>query len=193
MAGPSVVRTGTSWPEPSDRERRYDQELTKLFEEYWDQVLRYAHPGLSRESAEDITNFAFMAARLHWAVVREYVHPIGYVFKTAYNMHADALAQAAKQPTVSLDDPRTPEPLARTAGPDVEDIWALREALHQLSPREEQFVILYYWTGFSETEIADALGLSSGHVSRTLSDARARLLRLLSPPNEDDQKGRHDG
>jgi RNA polymerase sigma factor (sigma-70 family) len=179
---------------PSDEGGRlYDLEITKLFDEFADQVYWCVRRGLCHEDAEEIVNFSFMAARLHWGKVREYEYPVGYVMKTARNLRADALARVSSRPAVSLDDPATPDPGVQGSGGFDEDAWRLREALAQLTPREQQITVLYYWTGLPAKQIADSLGISPGHIGRTLSDARARLHRLLSAPPEHDENGHPHG
>jgi RNA polymerase sigma factor (sigma-70 family) len=185
-----AVSDGEGRP-PGDCRRLYDLEITKLYDEFTAQVYRCARRGLGHEDAEEIVNSSFMAARRHWERVRAYAFPIGYVMKSALNMRADALARAARRQTVSLDDPSTPEPWPLWTSAD-EDASRLHEALRRLSPREEQVTVLYYWAGLPTRDIADAVGVSVGHVSRTLSDARARLHRLLSDSDGQTQDGADD-
>jgi RNA polymerase sigma factor (sigma-70 family) len=183
-------RDGEGSP-PGDCKRLYDLEITKLYDEFAAQVYRCARRGLGHEDAEEIVNASFMAARRHWERVRAYAFPIAYVMKTASNLRADALARAARRQTVSLDDPSILEPWLLWTSVD-EDVSRLHEALARLSPREEQVTVFYYWTGLPTRDIAEVLGVSVGHVSRTLSDARARLRRLLSDPDGEKESGADD-
>jgi RNA polymerase sigma factor (sigma-70 family) len=157
----------------------YDEEITKLYDRFADEVYRCARRGLLHEDAEEIVNSAFLAARREWERVREFEYPVAYAMKVAANLRADALSGAARYPVVSLDDPSTPEPW-RYGASAPEEVWRVREALSRLSPREEQVTVLYYWTDLPTKDIAAALQVSVGHISRTLSDARARLRRVLS-------------
>jgi RNA polymerase sigma factor (sigma-70 family) len=170
---------------PDDRERRFDAEITSLYDQFADQAYRCARRGLSHEDAEEIVNFSFLAARMHWERVRAFTAPIGYVMKTVCNLRADALARRALRPSISLEDlPEIPGDDADVpANRDAHD--RLHAALTKLSPREEQMVVLYYWTGLPAKDIAAVLEVQPGHVSRTLSDARARLRRLLTLPDGD--------
>jgi RNA polymerase sigma factor (sigma-70 family) len=170
--------------------RLYEQEITKLYDQFADQAYRCARRGLRHEDAEEIVNSAFLAAWRHWERVRTFEFPITYVMKTVTNLRADALTRAALRQTISLDDPSTAEP-ASLGTIENEDVWLLHEALRQLSPREEQVTVLHYWTGLPTREIAEVLGKSIGHVGRTLSDARARLHRILGT-NDDDKPGADD-
>ena len=59
----------------------------------------------------------------------------------------------------------------------------LERALACLSPRERACVVLRHLEDLSVAETAELLGLSEGAVKRYLSDARARLGRLLEDPD----------
>jgi len=56
----------------------------------------------------------------------------------------------------------------------------LKEAMAQLKPHERQVLVLQYWQGYSDQEIAARLGKSRCSVGMTLSRARARLKQLMS-------------
>lgn len=56
----------------------------------------------------------------------------------------------------------------------------LREArLEELTPRQQEFLTLYYDQGCNIPQIAEMYGINRSSVSRTLRRARARLLRAL--------------
>lgn len=59
----------------------------------------------------------------------------------------------------------------------------LERALAQLSPRERTCVVLRHLEDLSVAETAALLELSQGAVKRYLSDARAKLSRLLEDPD----------
>lgn len=53
------------------------------------------------------------------------------------------------------------------------------DALHRLAPRQREVLVLRYWSGMSEAEIADALGISRGAVKSTASRALDALEKLM--------------
>ncbi len=57
----------------------------------------------------------------------------------------------------------------------------IRAALRQLSPRLRASVVLRYYLGLSEGELAERLGCPPGTAKRRLHDARKRLHRILRP------------
>jgi RNA polymerase sigma-70 factor (ECF subfamily) len=78
----------------------------------------------------------------------------------------------------SLADPNpSPADLAETA----ETRQAVWDALGQLSPVQRAAVILRYYLGLSEAEMADEMACPPGTVKWRLHAARERLRRLLRP------------
>jgi RNA polymerase sigma factor (sigma-70 family) len=53
------------------------------------------------------------------------------------------------------------------------------EALRRLAPRQREVLVLRYWSGLSELEIAEALGISRGAVKSTASRALDALEKLM--------------
>jgi RNA polymerase sigma factor (sigma-70 family) len=58
-------------------------------------------------------------------------------------------------------------------------------SLDRLAPRQREVLVLRYWSGLSEIEIASALGISTGAVKSTASRALSALQQLLPVPEED--------
>lgn len=77
---------------------------------------------------------------------------------------------------------------AISAGPDDLDILALDDALARLkavNPRQEQVVVLRYFGGMSQDEVAEVLGISVPTVARDWRVARMLLHDWLSADQED--------
>ena len=75
-----------------------------------------------------------------------------------------------------------PETLAHAA--DHDELLAVRAALMRLAPRQRAVVVLRYYEGCTEAEIADQLGISPGTVKSHARAALARL-RVLLPADAD--------
>src|SRR3989442_15430190 len=56
----------------------------------------------------------------------------------------------------------------------------LRAAVDGLSPKQRAAIVLHYYLGFKESEIATEVGRPLGTVKRWLHDARIRLRALLA-------------
>ncbi len=75
-----------------------------------------------------------------------------------------------------------------SAGPDDLDVLALEDALERLkavNPRQEKVVVLRYFGGMSQEEVAEVLGISVPTVARDWRVARMLLHDWLSADQED--------
>ena len=122
-----------------------------------------------RHRAEDLLQTALTRAYLRWDRIDD---PEGYVRRTLVNAHTDWWRRKPwrEQPTDSL--PEHPGPDA-TSSYDVRD--AVLAALATLSGRQRAVVVLRYYEGLSEAEIAAALGCSTGTVKSAASRAMTKL------------------
>jgi RNA polymerase sigma-70 factor (sigma-E family) len=72
--------------------------------------------------------------------------------------------------------------------PDRAELLAVREALRTLAPRQRAVLVLRYYEGLSEAEIAATLGIAPGTVKSQARDGLARLRKVL-PAEESDVEG----
>ena len=79
-----------------------------------------------------------------------------------------------------------PEGLADA--PDLDELIVVRTALAGLAPRQRTVLVLRYYEGLSEAEIAATLGIAPGTVKSQARDGLARLRRAL-PADENDVEG----
>ena len=79
-----------------------------------------------------------------------------------------------------------PETLA--ASPDHVELMAVRSALAGLARQQRAVLVLRYYEGWTEAEIADQLGISPGTVKSHARDGMARL-RLALPAEERSMAG----
>ena len=102
----------------------------------------------------------------------------------------DALKAAGRQKRfVSLDadpapeilDPADPDPLPEDVLEREETIQAVGRALAQLPPKQRAAIVMRYYLGMSETEMARELHSPAGSIKWRLHNARQRLARLLTP------------
>ncbi|MDH4177409.1 MAG: sigma-70 family RNA polymerase sigma factor, partial [Thermoleophilia bacterium] len=57
--------------------------------------------------------------------------------------------------------------------------WRVHRALEELSGHEEEVIALAYWSGLSQSEVADRLGIPLGTVKTRTRSALARLAEIL--------------
>lgn len=79
-------------------------------------------------------------------------------------------------------------PEALTDEPDRAELLAVRDALRALAPRQRAVLVLRYYEGLSEAEIAAVLGIAPGTVKSQARDGLARLRQAL-PADEAAEEG----
>jgi RNA polymerase sigma-70 factor (sigma-E family) len=130
--------------------------------------------GQNRAEAEDLLQLALERAYRHWPRVCAAGEPERYVRRILANASADRWRRLARRPEQALP--------AGEAGPGVPDQAAvladrdyLLRALATLPPRQRAVLVLRYYDGFSDAEVAEALGCSIGTVKSHAARALARL------------------
>lgn len=132
--------------------------------------------------AEDLVQEAFVRTSKHWARVRVMEHPLSYVRRIVVNL---ALSGARKRERssrelrgvglphrVELDDET-----AATALERIEERDEIRQLLAMLSARQRVLLVLRYFDGLTDPEIAAELGWPIGTVKSSASRALVRLQR----------------
>lgn len=138
-----------------------------------------------RALAEDIVQEAFVRAyeRIDQLDLQRSFGP--WFLKSVVNAALKAAMQQARQVPLADDeelearmliDPE-PGPEERLAQAELVD--EIGQALDALSPKQRAAVVLRYYVGLSEAEMAEKLGSSPGTVKRHLYNARQRLAQLL--------------
>jgi RNA polymerase sigma-70 factor, ECF subfamily len=148
---------------------------------------RYARPifGLAlrrlgdRGRAEDAVQETFASI---WRAARSYRPERGpgspWLYAVARNAIIDR-SRARNEPAVE-----TPEEVSQEAEPSERaeaswTAWRIHRALEELSPNERAVVELAYWSGLSQSEVAEYLGIPLGTVKTRTRAALARLADLL--------------
>lgn len=126
--------------------------------------------------AEDLAAEALARAYARWAQVRSHPNPDAWVLRVLGNLAIDHMRRAHR--TVAAPD-------VDRAGPDRPDDDAvlhvdLARAVHKLSSRQQEVVVMRYLVDLSEDEVAATLGMSNGSVKTHLSRASSRLRDHLS-------------
>ncbi|WP_134765724.1 SigE family RNA polymerase sigma factor [Nocardioides sp. 1609] len=131
-----------------------------------------------RASAEDVVQdaFASLAGRLH--KLRDPDAALGYLRTSVVNGSRSALRR--RRTARAYVPPAEAEP----PGPDDRAVLAeehreVLAGLDRLAPRQREVLVLRYWSGLSEAEIAEACGISRGAVKSTASRALDALEQIL--------------
>jgi RNA polymerase sigma-70 factor (sigma-E family) len=130
----------------------------------------------SREAAEDLLQAALERLLRHRREIDG--DPEGYLRRTMYNLAADGW----RRRTVSIAGLRRLR--AGKQVPGDHELVDLRDALVrlmlQLPARQRAVIVLRYWEGHSEAEVAELLGCSVGNVKSAASRGMARLRELAA-------------
>jgi RNA polymerase sigma-70 factor (ECF subfamily) len=183
---PTVTKAATI-PEVSDL-RPSDEELLErvglhdrdafevLYRRYSRSVLGLALRRLGdRGRAEDAMQETFAAI---WRAARTYRPERGpaapWLFAVARNSISDR-GRARREPPAEAPDEASDE-----AGPDEQTqqnwlSWRVHNALETLPDQERKLIELAYWSGLSQSEIANLVGIPLGTVKTRTRSALARL------------------
>jgi RNA polymerase sigma-70 factor (sigma-E family) len=143
----------------SGRDRRPgDGGFAAFYTEQYGRMVQLAYLTTgSRELAEELVQDAFVGLHPRWSTVRE---PAAYLRRSVMNGWRDLTRRRARY---RAREPRLAEPSATTDAPD--ELW---DALGRLTPRQRAAIVLRFWGGLSEQEVADALGVRPGTVKSLL-------------------------
>ncbi len=150
----------------------------QLYELYATDVLRVSYYYLgNREMAEDVTQDVFVKLITNRPLLEEGKEK-AWLLKVALNRCRD-LWRSAWIKKVVLGHPGfeafpAPDEIGKMA-----DQYALAEAVSRLKPEFKEVILLFYYQGFSVTEIAGMLAIAEGTVSSRLSRAREKLQNEL--------------
>jgi RNA polymerase sigma-70 factor (sigma-E family) len=124
--------------------------------------------------ADDLLQATLVRAFASWSRIRDPATTDAYVRRIMVRLSYKR-AQARRRPMDAVPDRITEQgPIER-----VDDRLMLLDALARLSARQRAVVVLRYYEGLTENEIADALGCAPGtvksHASRALNALRPLL------------------
>ena len=132
-----------------------------------------------RGRAEDAVQETFASV---WRAARSYRPERGpggpWIYAVARNAIVDR-SRARSEPAVEApeQESREPGPLERAEASWT--AWRIHRALEELSPNERTVIELAYWSGLSQSEVAEYLGIPLGTVKTRTRAALARLADLL--------------
>ncbi len=130
------------------------------------------------QDAEDLVQATLVKVVPQWRRICD--NPEPYVRRVMINENISRWRRRRwrEHPTDDL-----PEVLAE--GPDHAELIAVRDALAGLAPRQRAVLVLRYYEGLTEAEIAQQMSISPGTVKSQASDALARLRAVLPEHREE--------
>jgi RNA polymerase sigma-70 factor (sigma-E family) len=154
--------------------------LADLYQDHRMRMVRLAvllvdDPG----TAEDVVQEAFTGLHRHWAGLRDEAAAVAYLRTAVVNGSRSVLRRrrtARDYVPPHQVNARSAESLAMLSA----EHQAVVEALGTLPPRQREVLVLRYYGGMSEVEIADATGISRGTVKSTASRALDAVQRAMA-------------
>jgi RNA polymerase sigma-70 factor, ECF subfamily len=165
--------------------------IVRLFGSFRPDLLRFAHwLARDRAIAEDIVQEALLRAWRSRDALKDQAAARAWLLTIVRREHA-RLYERKRLELVALDDAVEAEGIPSPPGPD-SDLDSLRGAILKLPLEYREPLIMQVLGGFTTTEIAQELSLSSTAVLTRLFRARNKLRALygLAPaPDEADSEG----
>lgn len=166
-----------------ERAREYDaQALAEIYDRYAEPIYRYLYRYVGDAAqAEDLASEVFLRLL---QVLGTYRAPRdrlqGWLYRVAHNLAMDSFRQASKGATLSLDEGLV---AAGDSPPSIvekrQDQQQLRMAISQLTPDQQQVILLRFGEGFKIAEVSRLMGKSEGAVKVLQHRAVKRLRKLL--------------
>lgn len=128
--------------------------------------------------AEDLLQSALEKAFRKWRRIESMDHPEAYVRRIIVNLATDRWRRRRRTTEVALDEATA---AIESDGTDLIDLrHALMVGLHQLPAGMRAVLVLRYWEGLSDAEVAAELGRSVGTVKSQASRGLQRLRQIAA-------------
>jgi RNA polymerase sigma-70 factor (ECF subfamily) len=134
-----------------------------------------------RAQAEEVTQEAFTAV---WRSAESYRPERGSAGGWLYTVARNAILDRMRRNARADTSAELPELASPDGGPDEQaeqayTAWRVHRALEELNPNEREVIELAYWSGLSQSEVANFLGQPLGTVKTRTRSALARLAEAL--------------
>jgi RNA polymerase sigma-70 factor (sigma-E family) len=130
-------------------------------------------------TAEDVVQEAFTGLHRNWGNLRDSAAAVGYLRTAVVNGSRSVLRRrktARDYTPPHVANARSAESLAMLTA----EHQAVVNALSQLPPRQREVLVLRYYGNLTESEIAEAAGMSKGTVKSTASRALEALQKIMA-------------
>lgn len=144
-------------------------------------LLRYGHALTGNpHDAADLVQGVLEKIGTRWPRIRHKTgDPLAYVRRSMANAHISRWRRTRRENLVA----DVPDAVVAEGDPfEHEPLW---QALQDLPPRQRAVIVLRYYEGLSEVEIAQTLGVTTGTVKSQASKAIASLRRKMGEGREE--------
>jgi RNA polymerase sigma-70 factor (sigma-E family) len=155
-------------------------DLPALYTTHWRPMVRLAVLLVDDlPTAEDVVQDAFVALHRRGDSLRNPQAAVAYVRASVVNLSRSVV----RHRHVVRKHLRVAEP-DHVDGADYHVLLSAEHrealaALHRLPRRQQEVLVLRFWSGLSEAEIAETLGISTGSVKSSASRGMAKLQTML--------------
>lgn len=175
LSGPGVLgATGAG----ADREA--DRAVSALYATRYRPLLRLAVLLVDdMATAEEVVQDSFIAIHANWRRLQDIDKAAGYLRQCVVNRSHSVLRHRGvvnRNLLQSLPD----MPSAEDEAMRLLSRSAVITALQRLPPRQRQVLVLRYYAGLSEAQIASTMGITKGAVKRYVSRAMSALRAMLA-------------
>ena len=160
-----------------------------LYDRYVDQVYRYTFYRVRNEAeAEDVTSEVFMRALRAIPKYEPRQAFLAWLYRIARNAIIDRRRRRANRQQVSFEDALAHPNADQIVNPDEgllagSDAAAVRKAMQQLTPLQQEVLVLRYVEGFDTKMISKLVGKRDGTI-RGIEFRALNALRALIPSRE---------
>lgn len=163
------------------RDTVHDEEFRSFYERMDRRALRTARRLVGSEVvAEDLAAEALARAYARWPHVRSHPNPDAWLLRVVGNLAIDHMRRSRHTGPAPLEEPVGNDRPEHDAVLHVD----LARAVHRLSSRQQEVVVMRYLVDLSEDEVASSLGMSNGSVKTHLSRASSRLREHMGELDE---------
>jgi RNA polymerase sigma-70 factor (sigma-E family) len=176
---PAPAPNGWAPPAGDEAAPEVPRTLEDLYREHRMRFVRLAILLVDDPStAEDVVQEAFTGLHRHWSRLRDENAALGYLRTAVVNGSRSVLRRrrtAREYTPPHTADARSAESLAMLSA----EHQAVVSALGQLPRRQREVLVLRYYGGLSEAEIAEATGISRGTVKSTASRGLDAISKIV--------------
>lgn len=156
-----------------------DSEFTEFVQGQWISLYRTAYLLTGdHQTAEDLLQTTLTKVYLRWSRIGGMVQPGGYARRMLVNLSSSWRRRGSAGERVVAVVPQAPAP---SFDDDVVGREAMWQAIRALPPRQRAVLVLRYYEGLSEAEIAEVLDVAPGTVKAQAHAAVATLRKQLTP------------
>jgi RNA polymerase sigma-70 factor, ECF subfamily len=161
-------------------------EVELLYREHHEHVFRSAYRVTgSVADAEDVLQTVFLRLVRRNEKVDLSPNPGSYLHRAAVNASLDLLRSRTRSRSVSIEEasfdaPHSTEPNPETQQVDRELQNQIRRSIATLGPKAAEIVVLKYFEGHSNLEIAEMIGTSQMVIGVLLHRARTKLRKEIA-------------